>query len=279
MCVALVICLSIPANTLVAVTAPGGKRMFTLAGKKGLIVGVANEHSIAWGCARVAHAHGARIVLSCVNDHSLPWVSPLAASIDAPLFCCDVGEEGAVERLVGQATTAVGSLDFVVHSIAWAPRGDLHGRVIDSSAAGFLQAMDISCHSFARLARACEPHMQDGGSMVTMSYLGAEAAVNHYGIMGPAKAALESMVRYLAVELGAQAIRVHAVSPGPVPTRAASGLADFGKLMERASARAPLGRLVTLDEIGALAAFLASDAASGMTGQTLFVDGGYHIVN
>lgn len=253
--------------------------MFTLAGKKGLVVGVANEHSIAWGCARVAHALGARLVLSCVNDRSLPWVSPLAAAIGAPLFCCDVSEEGALERLAGHAVAAIGPLDFVVHSLAWAPQDDLRGRVVDSSAAGFLQAMDISCHSFARLARVCEPHMSGGGSLVTMSYLGAEAAVNHYGIMGPAKAALESMVRYLAVELGPKAIRVHAVSPGPVPTRAASGLAEFDSLMAQASARAPLGRLVTLDEIGALAAFLASEAASGMTGQTIFVDAGYHIVS
>lgn len=253
--------------------------LLTLAGKRGLIVGVANEHSIAAGCAARAHALGARLVLSCLNDKAQAHAAPVAATLQARLLLCDVEQPGALEQLVHHAVGELGGLDFVLHSIAWAPLADLRGRVTDSSSAGFLQAMDISCHSFARLARLCEPHMRAGGSLITMSYLGAEEAVPHYGMMGPVKAALESLVRYLAAELGPQGLRVHAVSPGPVPTRAASGLAEFDRLLQRAQQRAPLRRLVTLDEIGQLTAFLASDASSGMSGQTIYVDGGYHIVN
>jgi enoyl-[acyl-carrier protein] reductase I len=169
-------------------------------------------------------------------------------------------------------------LDFVVHSIAWAPLEELHGSVTDSTGTGFTRAMQVSCHSLAELARLCSTHMPEGGSIITMSYLGATQAVGHYGLMGPVKAALESMVRYLAVDLGPKAIRVLAVSPGPVPTRAASGIAEFETLMAQAQTKSPLGRLVTLEEIGALTAFLCSPAASGMTGQTIFVDAGCHAV-
>lgn len=259
--------------------APMLTQPFSLAGKRGLIVGLANEQSIAYGCARAAGALGASLVLSCINEKALQVVGPLAANLDAPLIICDVERDGALEELTEAALGVLGGFDFVIHSIAWAPAEDLHGRVIDSSSAGFLRAMNVSCHSFAQLARLCEPHMANGGSMITMSYLGAEGAVPHYGLMGPVKAALESLVRYLAVEMGPHRIRVHAMSPGPIMTRAASGLEDFDGLMRRAVERAPLGRLVTLEEIGNLAAFLASDAASGMTGQTMYVDGGYNIVN
>lgn len=251
----------------------------SLAGKRGLILGLANEHSIAAGCAQATHALGARLALSCLNDKALPYASPVAAALEAPLLTCDVEQEGALEQLVEQAVARLGGLDFVIHSIAWAPLQDLHGRVTDSSAAGFQRAMNISCHSFARLARLCEPHLAPGASLITMSYLGADEAVPHYGMMGPVKAALESLVRYLAAELGPQGVRVHAISPGPLPTRAASGLDDFEGLMRRAQDKSPLRRLVTLAEVGRLAAFLASDAASGMTGQTIYVDGGYHVVN
>lgn len=252
---------------------------FSLAGKRGLIVGLANQHSIAWGCAEQAHALGAELVLSCVNQKAAQFVEPLAASIAAPLVVCNVEQNGELEQLVQQAVAKLGQIDFVIHSIAWAPLEDLHGRVIDSSAEGFSRAMRISCHSFAELARLCEPHLSQHASLMTMSYLGADEAVENYGVMGPVKAALESMVRYLAAELGPHGKRVHAISPGPVPTRAASGLQDFDQLMQKAITRAPLRRLVTLAEIGNLAAFLASDASSGMTGQTLYIDGGYHIVN
>ena len=256
-------------------TAPGN--VFSLAGKRGLILGIANEHSIAHGCAQAAHALGAALVLSCVNDKALPFAAPLAATLEVPLIPCNVEQDGALEQLVNAAVAQLGGLDFVIHSIAWAPMEDLHGRVIDSSGAGFSRAMNISCHSFAQLAKLCEPHMSEGGSMITMSYLGADEAVPHYGLMGPVKAALESLVRYMASELGTHNIRVHAISPGPMPTRAASGLEDFDGLMQRARQQAPLQRLVTLQEVGQLAAFLAGDAASGMTGQTIYIDAGYHI--
>ena len=250
--------------------------LFSLHGKRGLVLGLADANSIAYGCARVARAAGAQLVLSCVNDKARAAVQPLADQLESPLVVCNVEAEGALDTLVQNAHAQMGVLDFVVHSIAWAPLADLHGRVVDSSTEGFARAMEISCHSFARLARSCEPLMPEGGSLITMSYLGSQQAVEHYGMMGPVKAALESLVRYMALELGPRKIRVYAVSPGPVPTRAASGLEDFDELMQAAAARAPLGRLVTLDEIGALTAFLASPAASGMTGQTLYVDAGDH---
>ena len=250
-----------------------------LSGKKGLVVGLANDRSIAWGCAQAAHAQGADLVLSCLNDKAARYVAPLADQLASPLFTCDVEKDGELETLVAATIAHLGRLDFVVHSIAWAPLEDLHGRVIDSSSAGFARAMDISCHSFAALARLCAPHMNAGGSLVTMSYLGADEAVPNYGLMGPVKAALESMVRYMAMELGPAGIRVHAVSPGPILTRAASGIADFDELMDSAVRKSPLGRLVTLDEIAGLTTFLCSDAASGMTGQTLYVDAGYHAVD
>lgn len=249
-----------------------------LSGYRGLIVGVANEHSIAWGCARVLAARGAQLVLSCLNEKAQAVVAPLAASLPATLRVCNVEHPGALAQLVDDAVAELGGLDFVVHSIAWAPHDDLVGRVVDSSATGFLQAMDVSCHSFAQLAHLVEPHMSEGGALVTMSYVGAEGAVPHYGLMGPVKAALESIVRYLAVELGPRRIRVHAVSPGPMRTRAASGLPDFEALIARATAEAPLGRLVTLDEVGGCVAFLVGPDATGMTGQTHFVDAGMHVM-
>lgn len=250
-----------------------------LAGRRGLVLGLANEHSIAWGCARALHAQGAQLVLSCVNEKARHWTQPLADSIGQPLLCCDVERQGELAAFVEEGVRLLeGSIDFVVHSIAWAPAADLHGQVLDSSADGFARAMEVSCHSFAEFAHCAVPHMKQGGALVTMTYLGAEAAVPNYGLMGPVKAALESLVRYLAAELGPRGIRVHAVSPGPVPTRAASGLQDFAALMAAARAQAPLRRLVTLEEIGACVAFLAGPGSSGMTGQTLYVDAGVHAV-
>jgi enoyl-[acyl-carrier protein] reductase I len=250
----------------------------SLSGRRGLIVGVANEHSIAWGCARVLAARGARLVLSCLNPKAQAVVGPLAEQLPATLQVCNVAQPGEMAALVDAAVAELGGLDFVVHSIAWAPHDDLVGRVVDSSAEGFNQAMQVSAHSFAELAHLVEPHMPDGGALVTLSYVGAEGAVPHYGLMGPVKAALESLVRYLAVELGPQRIRVHAVSPGPMRTRAASGLPDFEALIARSIAEAPLGRLVTLDEVGGCVAFLVGPDATGMTGQTHFVDAGVHVM-
>lgn len=252
--------------------------LLSLAGKKGLILGLANEHSIAFGCAREARLAGAQLVTSCLNEKALKFAEPLARELAAPLHICDVEKPGELEALVEFAVAQLGHLDFVVHSIAWAPLEELHGLVVDSSGPGFARAMNVSCHSFAQLAKLCLPHMPNGGSFVTMSYLGSVAAVPHYGLMGPVKAALESMVRYMAVELGPRAVRVHAVSPGPILTRAASGIEAFDQLMANSIHKAPLGRLVTLEEIASLAVFLCSDAASGMTGQTIFVDAGCHAV-
>lgn len=251
----------------------------SLQGKKGLVIGLANDHSIAWGCTRLAHAGGAQVVATCVNDKARAHVLPLTSSLDVPLLSCNVESPQEMAQAVAEAVATLGSLDFVIHSIAWAPLQDLHGPVLESSREGFAQAMTVSCHSFAELARLCAPHMPRGGALLTMSYLGADQAVPHYGLMGPVKAALESMVRYLALELGPWNLRVHAVSPGPILTRAASGIDHFDELMAHAQAKAPLGRLVTLDEIAQLCAFLCSDAASGMTGQTLYVDAGAHAVN
>jgi len=253
--------------------------LILLKGKKGLVMGLANEHSIAWGCARMAHAAGAELVTTCLNDKARPYVAPLTESLGVPLLNCDIEDASALSRTVADAVEHLGQLDFVIHSIAWAPLTDLHGPVIDSSREGFARAMNVSCHSFAELARLCSPHLREGGSLVTMSYLGAHVAVPHYGLMGPIKAALEALVRYLALELGPRGIRVHAVSPGPIHTRAASGIDHFDELVASALAKAPLGRLVSLDEIAHLSTFLCSDAAGGMTGQTLYVDAGAHAVN
>ena len=252
--------------------------LFSLAGKKGLILGLANEHSIAWGAAQMARLQGAEVVASCLNDKAMRFVEPFTGPAGIDLKPCNVEQPGELEALVNYAVAKMGRLDFVVHSIAWAPLEDLHGQVIDSSSTGFARAMDVSCHSFATLAKFCAPHMTEGGSMITMTYLGADEAVPHYGLMGPVKAALESMVRYMALELGPQRIRVHAVSPGPILTRAASGIASFDELMANAIAKAPLGRLVKLEEIAQLCTFLCTDASSGMTGQTIYVDAGCHAV-
>jgi enoyl-[acyl-carrier protein] reductase I len=252
--------------------------IFSLAGKKGLILGLANESSIAWGCTQMTQRMGADLVVSCLNDTARRFVEPLTLPLGVDLVNCNVEEEGELQALVAHAAQRLGRLDFVIHSIAWAPLGDLHGQVIDSSRKGFSRAMDVSCHSFAELARLCVPHMTAGGSLLSMSYLGADEAVLHYGLMGPVKAALESMVRYMALDLGPQGIRVHAVSPGPILTRAASGIASFDQLMANAVRKAPLKRLVTLEEIAQLSAFLCCDASSGMTGQTIYVDGGCHAV-
>ncbi len=252
---------------------------FDLQGKKGLVLGLANAQSIAWGCARQAHAMGAQLVTSCLNDKARAYVEPLTQPLGIDLQTCNIEVPEELERLVSHAVQQLGQLDFVIHSIAWAPLQDLHGRVIDSTSSGFARAMDVSCHSFAALAKLCVPHMPQGGSMVTMTYLGANEAVPHYGLMGPVKAALESMVRYMAMELGPHHVRVHAVSPGPIATRAASGIEAFDELMQHNIQKAPLGRLVSLDEIANLSTFLCTDAASGMTGQTIYVDAGSHAVD
>lgn len=249
-----------------------------LNGKKGLIVGIANRHSIAWGCAKAFHHYGAELAVTYLNDKAKPYVSPLAKDLDAPICMpLDVTNPAQQEALFDTIKQEWGQLDFLLHSIAFAPKEDLQGRVIDCSASGFAVAMDVSCHSLVRLIKSAEGLMKNGGSIITMSYYGAEKVVDHYNVMGPVKAALEATMRYAAEELGKEHIRINALSPGPVATRAASGLLHFDQLMHKAAEEAPLHQLVTLDQIGEMAAFLVSDHAKQITGQTIYVDGGYNI--
>ena len=250
-----------------------------LTGRKALVVGVANDRSIAWGCAQAMHRAGAEIAMTYLSERAKPHVEPLALQVEAPIFMpLEVRDPAQVDAVFDAVAKLWGRIDILVHSIAFAPKEALQGRVVDCPRDGFLSAMDVSCWSFLDMARRAEALMKDGGTMLTMSYLGANAVVDNYGIMGPVKAALESAVRYVATELGPKGIRVHAVSPGPLATRAASGIKDFDDLMERVSSRAPARRLVTIEEVGAASVFLASDYGAAMTGETLYVDGGYHIL-
>jgi enoyl-[acyl-carrier protein] reductase I len=253
--------------------------MFNLHGKKGLVVGVANNQSIAYGCAKAFELCGADLAITYMNAKAEPHVRPLAeilgASIIEPM---DVEQPDQMEGVFKVIEQKWGHLDFILHSIAFAPKEDLHGRVADSSRDGFLRSMDVSCHSFIRMARMAEPLMKNGGCMLTMSYMGADEVINNYGIMGPVKAALQAVSRYLAAEMGPRGIRVHAISPGPLKTRAASGIKAFDELMEKAIERSPLHTLVSIEDIGALSAFLCSDVAKTLTGGTIYIDGGYNIV-
>ncbi len=248
-----------------------------MTGLKGLIVGVANEHSIAWGCAAAMRAAGADLALTYQNDKAKSYVAPLADRLDALLLPLDVTNAEQQSAVFNAIRERWGRLDFLLHSIAFAPKADLQGRVTDSSRDGFAVAMDISCHSLVRLARDAEPLMKEGGSILTMSYYGSEKVVANYNLMGPVKAALEASMRYLAAELGPQGISVNALSPGPVATRAASGLAHFDALMEKAAAEAPIRDLVTIEQIGEAAAFLLSPGGRHVTGQVIYVDNGLHI--
>lgn len=251
-----------------------------LAGKRGLVTGIANADSIAWGCAKAFRAMGAELAVTYLNDKARPHVEPLARQVDASLLMpLDLLREGELEAVFERIAAEWGGLDFVLHSIAFAPRDDLHGRVTDCSRAGFLTAMDVSCWSFIRMAKLAEPLMPGGGALFCMSYYGSQMVVEHYNMMGPVKAALESATRYLAAELGPQGIRVHAISPGPLKTRAASGIAEFDALLDRTQAKAPARSLVSIDDVGEATAWLATDAARRMTGQTLYIDGGYHIID
>ncbi|ASC66037.1 enoyl-[acyl-carrier-protein] reductase FabI [Achromobacter denitrificans] len=251
-----------------------------LAGKRGLVTGIANTDSIAWGCAKAFRALGAELAVTYLNEKALPHVEPLARQVDASLLLpMNLLNDGELESVFDRIETDWGQLDFVLHSIAFAPRADLHGRVTDCSRAGFLQAMDVSCWSFIRMAKLAEPLMPQGGALFCMSYYGSQMVVEHYNMMGPVKAALESATRYLAAELGPQGIRVHAISPGPLKTRAASGIAEFDALLDRAQSKAPARSLVSIDDVGEATAWLATDAARLMTGQTLYIDGGYHIID
>ena len=250
-----------------------------LAGARVLIVGVANADSIAWGCARAFRELGAEIALTYLNDKAHPHVAPLAEAVQAPILMpLNVEDDTQMDALFARIASDWGRLDAVVHSVAFAPKEDLQGGLINSSAAGFARAMDISCHSFIRMARRAVPLMTQGGTLFAMSYEGANRVVPNYDLMGPVKAALEASCRYLAHELGPRGIRVHAISPGPLKTRAASGLKDFDLMLAEAAGRAPLGELVDIMDIGFATAYLATPYARRISGNTMYVDGGVHIM-
>lgn len=250
-----------------------------LNGKKGLVVGIANEDSIAWGCAKSFFNNGAELAITYLNDKAEKYVMPLADKLKSPICMkLDVTNPDDQDKLFDKIKEKWGKLDFLLHAVAFAPKDDLHGRLIDSSSDGFLKAIDISCHSLMRLVKSSEPLMKSGGSIITLSYYGAEKVVDNYNLMGPVKAALESSVRYMSHELGDKYIRINALSTGPVKTRAASGLSHFDRLIEKAAKNAPLHQLVSIKQIGEMASFLVSDNAQQITGQTIYVDAGYNTV-
>jgi enoyl-[acyl-carrier protein] reductase I len=255
------------------------ERNVPLKGKKGLIVGIANRSSIAFGCAEVLRGNGAELAVTYRNARSEPLVRLLAEQLGSPIVVpCDVREPGQLEEVFSRIKQEWGRLDFLLHSIAFASKEDLHCRVTDCSQVGFAMAMDVSCHSFIRMARLAEPLMTNGGCLLTVTFYGAEKVVGEYNLMGPVKSALESCVRYMAAELGSKRIRVHALSPGPFKTRAATGIERFDELLDRARARTPEHRLVSIQDVGSLAAFLVGDGAAALTGNIEYVDAGYHIV-
>ncbi len=269
-------------EVVTAVTGTAGMSaapLVDLRGKRGLVVGIANEHSIAAGCAEIFARTGARLAATYLNAKAEPFVRPVTDKLGCELVLpCDVQVPGQLEAVFERVKEAWGGLDFVLHSIAFAPREDLHGRVTDCSAEGFDIAMNVSCHSFIRMAHLAEPLMSEGGCLLAMTFYGSERVVEHYNLMGPVKAALESSIRYVAAELGRKGIRAHAISPGPIRTRAASGIDRFDELLAATADTVPDRHLVDIDDVGALAAFLVSDAARHITGTIIPVDGGQHLV-
>ncbi|WP_332672955.1 enoyl-ACP reductase FabI [Aromatoleum sp.] len=250
-----------------------------LKGARALVVGVANDTSIAWGCAKAFAELGAEVAITYADEKTRNYTESLARDIGSPIYMpLNVTKEGELEAVFGAITEQWGILDILVHSIAWAPKEDLQQGLLNSSAEGFGLAMDVSCHSFLRMARLAAPLMTKGGTMFAMSYYGANKVVPNYNLMGPVKAALEAACRYLAYELGPRGIRVHAISPGPLKTRAASGLKDFDVLLTEAAQRAPLGEVVDIMDVGFACAYLATPYARRLSGATLYVDGGVNIM-
>lgn len=264
---------------MVAIAERSAEVLGPLAGKIGLVLGIANGHSIAAGCAQNFSKAGATLVATYLNEKAKPYVEAVTRELPSALLLpCDVRVPGSLEAVFDAVRTRYDRLDFVLHAIAFAPREDLHGRVTDCSADGFALAMDVSCHSFIRTARLAEPLMKSGGTLLAVTFYGSERVVAHYNLMGPVKAALESSVRYLAAELGHSGIRTHALSPGPILTRAASGIDRFDELLARTAASSPEHEPVTIDDVGAVAAFLVSDAARMLNGTVIPIDGGQHVM-
>jgi enoyl-[acyl-carrier protein] reductase I len=250
-----------------------------LESKKGLVLGIANNDSIAYGCARMFSKLGADVAVTYLNEKTEKYVRPLAEKMGCSIIMqCDVMNPGELEAVYEEIGSTWGKLDFVLHSIAFAPKEDLRGRVTDCSKDGFVLAMDVSCHSLIRATKLAEPLMKHGGSILTVSFYGSEKVVANYNMMGPVKAALESTVRYLAMELGPQMIRVNSLSPGPIKTRAASGLNQFDDLLLKAASQAPEHHIVSIGDVGTFASFLVSDYARSITGGVHYIDGGYHIL-
>jgi enoyl-[acyl-carrier protein] reductase I len=250
-----------------------------LCGKRGLVVGIANAHSIAAGCAAAFRQAGAELAVTYLNEKALPFVQPVAEALEAPILMpCDVRIPGQLEAAFARIEREWGRLDFLLHSIAFAPREDLQSSLVDCSAEGFALAMDVSCHSFIRMAKLALPLMTDGGSLLTVSFYGADRVVENYNLMGPVKAALESSVRYLAADLAARKIRANTISAGAIRTRAASGIGRFDELLDKVRDKTPAQRLVGIEDVGRVAAFLASEAGSSLTGSVVYADGGFHTI-
>jgi enoyl-[acyl-carrier protein] reductase I len=250
-----------------------------MAGKKGLILGIANERSLAWGITRAVAEHGAELALTFQGEALAKRVRPLAESIGASLVLpCDVTDPASLDALFATVGEEWRRLDFVVHAIAFSDKEQLKGKYLETTAANFERTMMVSCYSFTELCRRAAPLMADGGSMLTLTYAGAERVMPHYNVMGVAKAALEASVRYLAVDLGGERIRVNAISAGPVRTLAASGIGDFRYILKWNELNAPLKRNTTLEDVGGAALYLLSDLGAGTTGEVLHVDSGYHVV-
>ena len=255
------------------------KPIVDLCGKRGLVVGIANAHSIAAGCAAAFRQAGAELAVTYLNEKALPFVQPVAEALEAPILMpCDVRIPGQLEAAFARIEREWGRLDFLLHSIAFAPREDLQSSLVDCSAEGFALAMDVSCHSFIRMAKLALPLMTDGGSLLTVSFYGADRVVENYNLMGPVKAALESSVRYLAADLAARKIRANTISAGAIRTRAASGIGRFDELLDKVRDKTPAQRLVAIEDVGRVAAFLASEAGSSLTGSVVYADGGFHTI-
>jgi len=250
-----------------------------LEGKKGLIIGVANKHSIAWAIAQAAAREGAQMLFSYQNERLRENVEELVKALPGASACvCDVGDDSQIDAMMKQAAAKLGRLDFLVHSLAFAPREELTGEFVNTTRQGFATALDVSAYSLVAVTRAAMPLMTEGGSIVTLTYLGSERVVPHYNVMGVAKAALEATVRYLAHDLGPKNIRVNAVSAGPIKTLAARGVSGISKMVDHHRAFAPLRRATEQGEVGDTALFLVSPLGRGITGEVIYVDGGYHIL-